>query len=195
MMSGKRIILGSGSPRRMELMQKAGFSVEVMVSNADENFDENMELADVAEMLAVRKAQDLLAHIGSDDVLVTADSVVILNGKIYNKPTNRSEAISMLTELSGQAHEVITGVCICFEHKLQSFSEKTIVSFSELTESEIQDYVDHCAPYDKAGAYGIQEWIGWAKIEKIDGSFANVMGLPVEKVYKILVDYCNVQIK
>ena len=189
MMSGKRIILGSGSPRRMELMQKAGFSVEVMVSNADENFDENMELADVAEMLAVRKAQDLLAHIGSDDVLVTADSVVILNGKIYNKPTNRSEAISMLTELSGQAHEVITGVCICFEHKLQSFSEKTIVSFSELTESEIQDYVDHCAPYDKAGAYGIQEWIGMIAAERIEGSYYNVVGLPVQMLYRELIKF------
>lgn len=190
----RRIILGSASPRRRELMEKAGFDVVVKVSDVDESFDTAIDVKDVAEMLAIRKAKALHAQLTEQDLLITADSVVILDNAIYNKPVDGAEAFRMLTLLSGRTHHVITGVCIFVDQRIISFSDQTDVTFAPMQSSEIQDYIAQCKPFDKAGAYGIQDWIGWAKIERISGSYSNVMGLPLEKVYSILSKYCTPKI-
>ncbi|MEZ4912299.1 MAG: Maf family protein [Saprospiraceae bacterium] len=194
-MEDRRIILGSGSPRRKDLMYQIGYDVNVLVSDVDESFDKDLKVDQVAEILAIRKAIALRDLVDARDVLITADSVVILDDEIYNKPSDPQDAFEMLSKLSGRTHQVITGVCVMVDQKQISFSESTDVTFANLNDDEINAYISDCAPFDKAGGYGIQDWIGWAKIERISGSYSNVMGLPVAKLYSILVEYCKPKIR
>ncbi len=182
----KKLILGSGSPRRKELLAGLGFDFEVRTKDTDEHYPETLALADVPEYLAELKAKALFADLSEEEIVLCADTVVILKGRILGKPTSREEAIEMLTELSGETHEVITGVFIGNSSSGTRFSDRTEVTFSKLTQSEIANYIDNYKPYDKAGSYGVQEWIGYVAVEKMNGSYTTVMGLPTHLVYREL---------
>lgn len=183
----KKLILGSKSPRRSQLLREAGFDFEIRIQDIDENFDPLMPLYHIAENLAERKAIALQHTLIPDEILLTADSVVILYDTIYNKPDNYDEGVHMLSALSGRTHDVATGVCLQTLEKKMLFTVVTKVSFALLSASEIDYYLKSYEPYDKAGAYGIQDWIGLCKVSKIEGSYSNVMGLPVKEVYDALV--------
>ncbi len=185
----KPILLASQSPRRRQLLQDAGIPFEVLAQDVDESWPEELQVEEVAPFLARKKAEALLHSLQEGEVLLTADSVVILDGKIYNKPATREEACDMLRALSGRIHRVITGVCLISTQREEVFYEVTKVFFAELTAEEIQYYVDKFKPYDKAGAYAVQEWIGLCKISRIEGDFYNIMGLPVQAVYQRLVSW------
>ncbi|WP_339677994.1 Maf family nucleotide pyrophosphatase [Cyclobacterium marinum] len=182
----KTIILSSNSPRRQQLLRDLGFSFEVKTMHTDESFPADMEATRVAAYLAEKKANTFLPHLKDQQVLITADTIVIANQTILNKPQNEEEAIKMLHSINGKSHMVVTGVCIVDTNKKTTFSDLTEVTFSKLSEEEISFYVRTFKPYDKAGAYGIQEWIGMVGIDSINGSYYNVMGLPVNLVYKSL---------
>lgn len=184
----RSLILASSSPRRQYLMREAGFSFTVEKPDVEETFPPEMPVDQVAKYLAAKKAEFFRPTI-TDQLVVTADTVVIINNYILNKPQDRLEAIEMLTVLSGKTHRVITGVCILSAEKEISFDDITDVTFKTLTRAEIEFYVDHYKPYDKAGAYGAQDWIGLVAIEKINGSYFNVMGLPIHKVYQHLMNW------
>ena len=186
MESQRPIILASGSPRRQYLMKEAGFNFRVEKPDCDESFPSEMPVNQVAHYLALKKAEAFRLKM-QNEIVVTADTVVILNNQILNKPQDRKEAIQMLRNLSGQTHLVMTGVCIVSKEKEESFADTTEVSFKKLTQQEIEYYVDHYKPYDKAGAYGAQDFIGMIAIEKIIGSYFNVMGLPIHLVYQHLL--------
>lgn len=188
MKTKRPIILATGSPRRHYLMKEAGFDFTVEKQDIDESFPPDMPVDQVARYLATRKAENFRLKIG-DEIVVTADTVVILFNTILNKPANRQEACEMLSRLSGRTHRVMTGVCILSKEKEESFDDTTDVTFQSLTRQEIEFYVDHYKPYDKAGAYGAQDWIGMVAIEKITGSYFNVMGLPIHKVYEHLKNW------
>ena len=185
----KRIVLGSKSPRRYQLLSDSGFDVEVRTQDDDEDFDINMAVHEVAEMLAVRKADALKNTLKPDEILITADSVVILDGKIYNKPADYDDAVKILAALSGKQHTVITGVCIMAIEVMKSFSVSTLVTFDQMTSKEIDYYITNFKPYDKAGAYGIQDWIGLCKVKEINGSYSNIMGLPMRELYHVLIEF------
>lgn len=182
-------ILGSQSPRRQELMRIMGFPYEVRVSDVEENFPSAMNVREVASYLACKKAEALRSSLKDHEVLITADSTVICDDKIYNKPADFNEARDMLRALSGKTHEVITGVWIGHKESDICFSDMTKVTFSPMDEVEISHYIKSCSPYDKAGSYGIQDWIGISKVKSIIGSYTNVMGLPTERVYHELKKY------
>lgn len=182
------LVLASSSPRRQYLMSEAGFKFTVEKPEVDETFPDEMPVDQVPKYLAAKKAEYFRVNI-KDEIVVTADTVVILFNRILNKPSDRSDAIVMLQELSGRTHTVITGVCIISKEKEETFDETTEVTFKSLTREEIEFYVDHYKPYDKAGAYGAQDWVGMVAIERINGSYFNVMGLPVNKVYQHLVNW------
>ncbi len=177
------LILVSKSPRRRQLLQEAGFTFRVEALEVDESFSADMPVGSVAEHLALRKARAARHLIREDEILLSADSVVIREGRIYNKPQSYEEAFDMLRALSGQRHTVITGVCLLSAEKERSFSDCSEVFFEPLGDEEIDFYIRRYRPFDKAGAYGVQEWIGLCKISRIEGSYANVMGLPVHRVY------------
>lgn len=181
-----KIILASGSPRRHQLMRDAGFHFEVRLKSTEETYPDSLPHAEVPEYLSRLKAAAFKGEIAEDELLVTADTVVCLGAKILGKPKNREGAIEMLHQLSGQKHTVVTGVCLTTKQEQHTFSSFTDVYFKSLSEDEIVYYVDHYKPFDKAGAYGIQEWIGYIGIERINGSFYNVMGLPVQQLYETL---------
>jgi septum formation protein len=181
-----RLILASASPRRQQLMREAGFTFDVRLKPVPEVYPEGLAPEEVPEYLARLKASAFAGELAPDEMLITADTVVCIHGKIIGKPANREEAITMLAELSGNRHLVVTGVCITTVARQLSFNAITNVYFTNLQEDEIRYYVDHYKPFDKAGAYGIQEWIGYVGIERIEGSFYNVMGLPVQKLYQTL---------
>lgn len=181
----KKIILASNSPRRQELLQQIGFDFEIHSRDFDESIDESLHVNEVSKYLAIKK-NDQYRNVLSDELIITADTVVIVNDQILNKPIDAEEAKWMLLMLSNRKHEVMTGVCISSKEKKISFDDTTEVSFKELSENEIDFYVNKFKPFDKAGAYGIQEWIGMIGIISIKGSYYNVMGLPVNKVYACL---------
>lgn len=183
------ILLGSASPRRKFLLEEAGFTLRIIPANIDETFPEDMSPQAVPEYLAIRKAYALMPFLEPGEVVLAADSVVILNDAVLGKPEDRNSAIQMLQELSAKQHDVITGVCLKNQDKERTFSARSTVTFQELSVDEISYYVDHFKPYDKAGAYGIQEWIGWCKIKEIQGSYSNIMGLPVALVYEKLLEF------
>lgn len=188
-MTTKRpIILASSSPRRQYLMKEAGFEFTVEKPDVDESFPSSLPVDRVAKYLAEKKAEVFRLRL-QNEVIVTADTVVILENRILNKPLDRPEAISMLTALSGKTHVVMTGVCILSKERELAFDDTTEVAFKKLTPEEIAFYVDTYKPYDKAGAYGAQDFIGMIAIEKITGSYFNVMGLPIHKVYQHLVEW------
>ena len=181
------LLLASKSPRRQELLKAAGIKFRTIEVDVEELYPDDMELENVPEFLARIKAEAAMPYLEKDQLILAADSVVIMNGEIYGKPGDRDHAIEMLGSLSGHKHLVITGVFLCDHHNGIGFSEYTYVWFDEFTPEEIEYYVDEYKPFDKAGAYGIQDWIGWAKVPRIEGSYANVMGLPVQRVYEELV--------
>lgn len=180
------LILTSGSPRRKFLLEQAGYKFTVRPCTSDENFAPDMPPEKVASFLAEKKASSFRESIG-DEIIITADTVVILDGAILNKPVDGDDAVRMLEMLSGRTHTVMTGVCILSREKERIFDDTTQVTFRHLTRAEIEYYVRHYQPLDKAGAYGAQDWIGLTGVEKISGSYFNVMGLPVHRVYENLL--------
>lgn len=180
-----KIILASNSPRRKELLKQLGLDFEVRVMKGiDETYPSELPSKDVAEYIASKKSSAY--SISSDELLLTADTVVVVGEDILGKPHGREDACRMLREISGKTHHVITGVCIRTDSKQSRFSVSTDVRFKKLSDDEIDFYIGHFKPYDKAGAYGIQEWIGLVGVESISGSFYNVMGLPVQRIYEEL---------
>lgn len=182
------LILASSSPRRQYLMKEAGFEFTVEKPDVDESFPADMPVDQVARYLASKKGEYFRLNI-KNEIIVTADTVVIIFNRILNKPKDKKEACEMLSELSGRTHLVMTGVCILAKEREESFDDTTEVTFQSLTRDEIEFYVDHYKPYDKAGAYGAQDWIGMVAIKKISGSYFNVMGLPIHQVYEHLKNW------
>lgn len=182
------IILASKSPRRKQLLSEAGFNFVVKTKDVEEDYPDDIPAGQLAEYLANKKAMACAEFIQNEEVLIAADSIVVLNDVIYEKPKDRTDAVRILTELSGNAHDVITGVCLLTKDKKINFSAISRVFLDPLSADEINYYVDNFKPYDKAGAYAIQEWVGHCKIEKIEGTYTNIMGLPVARIYKYLQD-------
>lgn len=185
-MIDQKILLFSKSPRRKQLLAEAGFSFEVITAEVDESYPDTLEVREVAEYIARKKADAAKDKLTGNEIILTADTIVLLNNKIYEKPIDHADAVRILSELSGKIHEVITGVCLLTKDKFISFSGVSKVHFAELTREEIEFYLNTYQPFDKAGSYGIQEWIGHCKIHKIEGTYANIMGLPVDLVYETI---------
>lgn len=185
----KKLILASQSPRRKQLLKESGFDFDVIITGIDEIIDPNWSIELTAQNLAMQKAAACLNSIDKDQViLLAADTIVVLNNKILGKPENRNHAISMLNDLSGKQHKVYTG--ICFEGSVKHVETVlSLVEFDTMDKREIELYIDYCKPYDKAGSYGVQEWLGHCKIKHIEGSFTNIMGLPMHQVYNVLSQY------
>lgn len=182
-----QVILASNSPRRKELLAGLGVEYEVRtLPDIDESYPEALQGADIPLYIAKEKADAYLAILKPGELMITADTIVWLDGKVLGKPLDREEALQMLRDMSGRTHEVFTGVCLTTTEWQRSFTAQTEVRFSKLTEEEIAYYVDQFHPMDKAGAYGVQEWIGFIGVENISGSYYNVMGLPVQRLYKEL---------
>lgn len=183
-----KILLASNSPRRLSLLEAMGLDVRVQKVEVSEDYPFHMGPEQVAPHLAERKAHAAQPFRNQGEIILGGDSVVIIDGNILEKPGNRAEAVDMLKQLSAKKHQVITGICLSSRDKHVVFSDVTEVSFEPFYEDEISFYVDNYRPYDKAGSYGIQEWIGHCKVSKIEGSYTNVMGLPTTKTYKILIE-------
>lgn len=189
------IILASNSPRRKELL--AGLDLEFrtwVIPDIDESYPASIPVDETAEYIAQKKATpyfniENIGKIADDDVVLTADTVVVLDGKVLGKPADADEARQMLRSLSGKTHHVITGVCLTSKQQQRHFSVRTDVTFDELTDEQIAYYVDKYKPLDKAGAYGVQEWIGYVGVTNLNGSYFNVMGLPVQRIYKELCTF------
>ena len=183
-----QIILASNSPRRKELLGGLGVDFEVKVlKGVDESYPESLPSTDVAEYIAAEKAAAYTVK--DDELLITADTVVIVGRDILGKPADAADACGMLRELSGKTHQVVTGVCLTTSKEQRRFSVTTDVTFKQLSDAEINYYVDKYKPYDKAGAYGIQEWIGYIGVTALSGSYYNVMGFPVQRVYEELTTH------
>ena len=181
------IILASNSPRRKELLGGLDLEFQVkVIPGLEESYPESLPAQQIPAYLAEQKASAYLDSLDDNDLLITADTIVWNNNQVIGKPADRDEAIAMIRSLSGHEHQVITGVCLTTKSFKKTFSVTSSVRFAELTDEEIIYYVDKYRPFDKAGAYGIQEWIGYVAVENIEGSFYNVMGLPVQRLYKEL---------
>lgn len=182
-----RIILASKSPRRSQLLKEAGLPFEVKTKDVKEDYPADMPIEEVAVFLSHKKALAAKCFLENDnDVVLAADSVVVLDNEIFEKPKDAVDAAKMLGRLSGREHKVITGVCLMTKNETINFGEVSRVKFAHLSSEEIKFYIEKYQPYDKAGSYAIQEWIGLCKIEYIHGTYANVMGLPVHRVWKAL---------
>ena len=180
------IILGSASPRRKELLAACGFDFKIETTDKQESYPLNLSENEIAEFLAQQKSNFISNNIKNNFLLITADTIVVHNNKILHKPKDDKDAYKILTQLSAQKHKVITGVCIKTQAKEVVFSTETEVDFYHLSEEEISFYITNYKPFDKAGSYGIQEWIGNIGIEKINGSYNNVVGLPTAELYQKL---------
>ncbi len=185
-LSSKRIKLASKSPRRQQLLAGLGLEFELWTKEVDEDFPQHLQREFIPLHLAAKKADAFRSEMKEDDLVITADTIVWIKDRVLNKPADRSEAIDMLEMLSGQMHDVYTGVSIMSIQKTELLWDCTRVHFSTLNQKEIVHYVDNYAPFDKAGSYGAQDWIGLIGIDRLEGSYFNVMGLPVQKVYKAL---------
>lgn len=182
-----RIVLASNSPRRKELLTRLGIPFEVRVmQDIDESYPETIPVNEVALHIAGKKADAYREVMGEDELIITADTVVIVGEEILGKPTDAADAARMLRALSGRTHQVTTGVCMVARDQDRRFSVTTDVTFKQLTPEEISYYIDTFKPYDKAGAYGIQEWIGCIGVTGLNGSYYNVMGLPIQRIYQVL---------
>lgn len=179
------IYLASKSPRRKQILEDAGFSIRIIPIDVSENFPASMPYSQVAEYLANKKSQAII-DLPEDGYVLTADSIVVLEGEILEKPLDFLHAKEMLHKLSGKTHLVYTGVCLKNRKYNNSFTDVSKVSFYPLTDEEIEFYIEKYQPFDKAGSYGVQDWLGMCKVEKIEGSFYNIMGLPIHKVYETL---------
>lgn len=189
-LSEYKIILASNSPRRKELLSGLDLEYEVRtLPDIDETYPDNLKGEEIALYIANKKAEAYKNLLKDNTLLITADTIVLLINKVYGKPNNEEDAKRMLRELSGNTHQVVTGVCILTKTKQKSFAVTSEVRFTDLSESEIEYYVSKYKPLDKAGAYGIQEWIGYIGIEHISGSYFNVMGLPVQRLYRELQNF------
>lgn len=191
-LKNKKIILASGSPRRKELM--AGLDIDFTIdtqTSFEEIFPPELPHNEVPEFLAKGKSHGFHRELQEGELLITADTMVLCQGQILGKPKDRAGAIQMLRLLQGNTHTVLTGVCLRDPKKVHSFTAATKVTFGKLSQDEIEHYLDKYKPYDKAGAYGVQEWIGYVAISGIEGSYYNVMGLPVHLLYKALETFIN----
>ena len=188
-LSAYSIILGSQSPRRKELFAGLNLPFAVEVREVDESFPASMSVTDVPEYLAILKSVPFKADFKENSLLITADTIVLIEDQVLGKPLDYDHAYEMLNLLSGKKHVVITGVCITSAHKQVTFRDHTDVWFKTLSTEEIDYYLTHYKPYDKAGSYGVQEWIGYVAIEKIEGSYFNVMGLPIQRLYQELLTF------
>lgn len=178
------LILASNSPRRKELLSGLGVEYEVRtLPGVDESYPDTLQGADIPLYISREKAEAYRALLKSDDLMITADTIVWLDGQVLGKPRDREDALRMLRALSGRTHEVFTGVCLTTRSWQRCFSVGTQVRFARLTEEEMEYYIDRFQPMDKAGAYGVQEWIGYIGVEHIEGSYFNIMGLPVQRLY------------
>jgi len=187
-----QVILASQSPRRQHLLSGLGISFDVITNHdLEETYPEGLSKEEIPVYLARLKAGAVIPDLKDKTLLITADTIVWLNGEVVNKPVNHADAVRILNSLSGNMHEVITGVCLTLNGRQHTFHASTLVYFAELDEREIKYYVKNWKPFDKAGAYGIQEWIGYIGIERIEGSYFNVMGLPVQKLYHELIAFLN----
>jgi len=186
-----RIILASRSPRRIQLLRDMGINFDIEVRDYDESYPRNLKGAEIALFLARHKAGSFRKEIRENEIVITADTIVWCNEEVLGKPENQEDARRMIRILSGNTHEVITGVTLLTTRREISFADTTKVTFEEMTEEEINYYIDNFRPYDKAGAYGIQEWIGLSSCSSIEGSYFNVVGLPVHRVYKELKALIN----
>jgi septum formation protein len=188
-----RIILASESPRRHYLLKEIGLEFEIKKKKfVDESYPPHLVREQIPLYLAEKKAKVFDEDMDENMIVITADTIVWLNDKILQKPVDYNDALKILQEISGQCHQVYTGVTIKSKDKTQSFTACTDVYFRKLTYAEIDYYINHYQPFDKAGAYGIQEWIGYVGVEKINGSFFNVMGLPIQKLYTELDQFINI---
>ena len=184
------IILASKSPRRQELLRGMGVDFEILTKETPEDYPADLPLDEVPKYLSLQKSQAFSdEELPKDYLLITSDTVVICEGEILGKPKDREDAMRMLQLLSGKTHHVVTGVTVRSAKKTESFAVRSNVTFAQLDEDEIDYYIEHCRPYDKAGAYGIQEWIGYVGISGLEGSFYNVMGLPTRKLYQCLKSF------
>ncbi len=183
-----RLILASGSPRRQQFLKDLHLDFIIKTKDVKEVYPKYLHGKEITDYLAKLKAKAFAGELEANDILVTADTIVRFNGKVLGKPKDADDAKAMLRELSGQAHEVITSICIKTINKQTIINDSTDVYFKELTDDEINFYVDNFKPFDKAGSYGIQEWLGYVAVKKIKGSFFNVMGFPVHKFYKEMMN-------
>ena len=184
------IILASNSPRRKELLQRLGLPFKVRtLFGVDESFPENLRGEEIALYIARKKAEAYKSSMSSNELLITADTIVCLDGVVMGKPYGAENAKTILRQLSGRVHQVITGVTVLTQLKRESFAVTSHVKFANVTEDEIDYYVDNYLPFDKAGAYGIQEWFGLVAVEELRGSYFNVMGLPVQRLYTVLKQF------
>lgn len=187
-----KIILASNSPRRKELLAGLDVQFEVRVlKGIDESYPATLPTAEIAEYIAQKKAAAYRETIAADELVITADTIVVLGDEVLGKPKDAADARRMLRELSGQTHQVITGVVLTTKERQEHFSVVSNVTFKELTDDEIDYYVETYKPMDKAGAYGIQEWIGYVGVTRLEGSYFNVMGLPVQRIYEALRRFAN----
>ncbi len=185
--NGYKIILASNSPRRRELLKGIDVDFEVRVlPDIDEHYPSTLPVEQVAGFISRKKADAYLSTLAEDELLITADTVVIVGQEVLGKPADEQEARKMLRKLSGKTHQVTTGVCLTTRHQQEAFSVTTDVTFKMLSDEEIDYYVRKYRPFDKAGAYGIQEWIGYIGVTALKGSYFNVMGLPVQRIYEAL---------
>ena len=186
-MKSYKIILASNSPRRKELLAGLDVQFEVrIIKGIDESYPDTLPTKDIAEYIAQKKAAAYRETIAADELVITADTIVVLDDEVLGKPKDAADARRMLHELSGRTHQVITGVVLTTKERQEHFSVVSNVTFKELTDGEIDYYVETYKPMDKAGAYGIQEWIGYVGVTRLEGSYFNVMGLPVQRIYEAL---------
>ncbi len=184
-----QLLLASKSPRRQYLLKELGLDFEVRTKEVDESFPEQLKEQEIPLYLCEKKAEAFDEELKDNTIVITADTIVWINGQVLNKPENFDDAVRMLKLLSGKMHEVYTGVCLKSKHKTKSFYALTKVYFKTLTQQEIEFYIKNYNPYDKAGAYGAQDWIGLVAVEKIEGTYFNVMGLPMKELYEELLKF------
>jgi len=178
------IILASNSPRRRELLAGLGIDFDIRVlPDIDEHYPTTLPVADIAQYIAAKKADAYVQTMADNELVITADTIVVVDAEVMGKPRNEADAHRMLSTISGRTHQVITGVCLTTKTLRRQFSVTTDVTFKSLTNEEISHYITHYQPYDKAGAYGIQEWIGYIGVTGLNGSYFNVMGLPAQRIY------------
>ncbi|MGC6524721.1 MAG: Maf-like protein [Flavobacteriaceae bacterium] len=186
-LKSKNLILASGSPRRQELLKSLGVPFEIRLKEIDENYPKHLKRSEISDYLAQLKSNAFVEELNPKDLLITSDTIVWYHNMALGKPKSKDDAFQMLQKLSGKTHEVITSVCLKSLQKEDIFNSITKVTFKELSKEEIQFYVDNYNPMDKAGAYGIQDWIGQIGVTKIEGSYFNVMGFPIHKIYSQLL--------
>jgi len=188
-LKSKNLILASGSPRRQELLKSLGVPFEIRLKEIDENYPKHLKRSEISDYLAQLKSNAFVEELNPKDLLITSDTIVWYHNMALGKPKSKDDAFQMLQKLSGKTHEVITSVCLKSLQKEDIFNSITKVTFKELSKEEIQFYVDNYNPMDKAGAYGIQDWIGQIGVTKIEGSYFNVMGFPIHKIYSQLLKF------